>query len=274
MKYLTGVAVLAILFVMFCVRVIPAGYVGVYHIFGKVNPKAQEAGLRIKSPVTRITNMSVRLQSYTMSLIRDEGDIARNDAIEALTSEGLTVALDLTGWYRLDPESAPKVYREIGTNYVAKIVRPTLRTAIREVLVNYTAQEIYSGKRDQITREITERTAKVVSEKGIVFEKLLLRNVKLPKRLSDAIDAKLQMDQEAQQMKFVLQKERQEKERKMIEAEGIATANKIIAEGLTPSYLQWYRIQMMKELASSPNSTFIFVPEDLKSAPPMILQSK
>jgi len=274
MRYLAGVAILVFLFVVLCIRVIPAGYVGVYHIFGKVNPKAQEAGLRIKSPVTRITNMSIRLQSYTMSLIKDEGDIQRNDAIDALTSEGLTVILDLTGWYRLDAESAPKVYREIGTDYVAKIVRPTLRTAIREVLVNYTAQEIYSAKRDQITQEITDRTSEVVSAKGITFEKLLIRNVKLPKRLSDAIDAKLQMDQEAQQMKFVLEKERKEKERKMIEAEGIATANKIIAEGLTPEYLQWYRIQMMKTLASSPNSTFVFIPEDLKSAPPMILQSK
>lgn len=247
--------------------VVPAGHVGVIALFGNVRPKPIPPGLHIVNPLANVIKMDTRLQQYTMSVAQEEGPRYGDDAIDALTSEGLKVRLDLTGWYRLKPDRAPNVYNEIGTDYDLKIIRPTLRTAIRDIVVKYTAEDIYSAKRDTVVLAITERANELVGDKGIVLEQILLRNVILPPKVAEAIDAKLAADQEARRMEFVLQKEQKEKERKIIEAEGIREANRIIAQGLTSSYIQWYRIEMLKQLVNSPNNTIIIIPEDLKTSP-------
>lgn len=247
--------------------IIPPGTAGVVVMFGKVRPVVLASGLHVINPLARVFKMSVRTEEYTMSAAAGEGRIRGDDSIEALTKEGLTVKLDLTAWYRLMEDKAPNVYRTIGLRYEAKIVRPALKTAIRSAVVKYTAADIYTKKRAQVVSDI-ESSIKVLMEgRGIIIEKILLRNVILPKRLMDAIGMKLAAEQEAQKMEFVLMKEEKEKERKIIEAAGVKKSNQIIAAGLTERYLRWYRIDMMKQLINSPNNTVIFIPQDMKTSP-------
>lgn len=133
--------------------------------------------------------------------------------------------------------------------------------------MKYKAEELYSSSREKVVDEITTQARELSEGKGIIVERILLRNVLLPKQVQDAINAKITANQEAQRMEFVLEKEKKEKERKIIEAEGIREANRIIAQSLTSAYIQWYRIEMLKQLVNSPNNTIMIIPEDLKSAP-------
>ncbi len=269
--------VLIVLFILIFLNpivIVPAGHVGVKVLFGKVYPGILTSGLHIVNPLLRIHKMDVRLQAYTMSIVQEEGQKYGDDAIDALTSEGLKVRLDLTAWFRLIPQDAPRVFAEIGEDYVGKVVRPMLRTAIRDIAVKYTAQDIYSSRREEFVNAVVQLATSLAEGKGIEVDRVLLRNVKLPTEVEAAINAKIAADQEAQRMRFVLEKEKQERERKIIEAEGIREANKIIAQGLTPNYIQWYRIEMMKELIHSPNNNMIMIiPEELKSAPIIMPQN-
>lgn len=249
------------------VTIVPPGYVGVVEILGHINEQPLYSGFHFVIPIAVVHKMDTRLQAYTMSVASHEGERRGDDAIDALTSEGLKIRMDLTAWYQLEPKEAPRVYSEIGKDYVRKIVRPLLRTAIRDVAVKYTAEDIYSSKRDSVVLQIIREAKELSTGKGIDMERVLLRNVILPQMVQDAIDTKLAADQDAQKMKFVLEKEKREKERKVIEAEGIREANRIIAQGLTRSYIQWYRIEMLKQLVTSPNNTIIIIPDDLKSVP-------
>ena len=250
-----------------CIVIIPPGKVGVVVLLGKVRPNPIMSGLHIINPLVNVVKMSVRTEEHTMSIAPSEGYRKGDDAIDALTSEGLKVRLDLTAWYRLIGEKAPNVYETIGPNYESKIVRPALRTAIRDAVVKYTAAGIYGKQREQVILDIESILSKLTENRGILIEKILLRNVILPKRLMDAIDIKLAAEQEAQKMEWVLLKETKEKERKTVEAEGLKQANRIIASGLTDKYLKWYRIDMMKQLVNSPNNTIIFIPEGMDTSP-------
>ncbi len=264
------VIILAVIILLAAITVVPAGHVGVVVLFGKVRPAPLSPGLHVINPLANVVKMETRLLEYTMSVASAEGSVRGDDAIDALTSEGLKVRLDLTAWFRLKPEEAPKVYNEIGANYDRKVIRPTLRTAIRDVAVRYTAEDIYSAKRDSVVNEITNRAKELIGDRGIILDNILLRNVILPAKIADAIDAKLAADQDARRMEFILQKEVLEKERKIVEAEGIREANRIIAQGLTSSYIQWYRIEMLKQLVNSPNNTIVILPENMNSAPLML----
>jgi len=222
---------------------IPAGYIGVYDLFGNVKPNEIPTGLHFKNPFANIIKMSIQTQEYTMSGIPDEGlKKGMNDAISALTKEGLTVDLDVTVWYRLQSDKADEIYKTVGVNYVEVLVRPKIRESIRSITARYDAKTIYSENREGLQLKIGETIALDMKERGIIIEKVLLRNVQLPEKVKTAIEDKLQAEQEAQRMEFILQKESQEAERKRIEAAGIADANKIISGSLTNSYLEWYWI--------------------------------
>jgi regulator of protease activity HflC (stomatin/prohibitin superfamily) len=270
---LSIIGIVVAIFILAAITVIPAGNVGVIVLFGKVRPKIINPGLHLVNPLANVVKMETRLREYTMSIAHEEGLRQGDDAIDALTSEGLTVRLDLTAWYRLTPEKAPWVYNEIGSDYDRKIIRPTLRTAIRDIVVQFTAEDIYSSKRDTVVHSIRTRSQSLLEGKGVEIDKILLRNVILPTKISDAIDMKLAAEQDARKMEFVLQKEHLEKERKVVEAEGIREANKIIAQGLTAGYIQWYRIEMLKQLVNSPNNTIIMIPDDMKGTSPIILNT-
>lgn len=267
---LIAIVVIVLVFLVKSIVVIQPGYVGIQILFGTVLDKTLENGVHVINPLCSIKKMNVRLAEYTMSKTSSEGERSGNDSISTLTSEGLQIELDLTVWYKLDPKKAQEVYKNIGLDYKSKVIRPLIRTVIRNVTSSYLAKEIYSKDRSVIVQKIEDQTKPVLLNKGFILDKILLRNVTLPKQLAKSIDEKLSAEQAAQQMKFVLEKEEKEKERKIIEAEGIRKANQLISQGLTSNYIKWYRIEMMKKLVNSPNNTVIFIPEDLKSAPALI----
>ncbi len=256
-----------IFLILSMVRLVGPGEVGIIVLFGKVKERVLHSGLHLVNPFASVVKMSVRTQEYTMSKRRGEGAVRGDDAITALTSEGLTVELDVTVWFRLDPEEAWRVYRDIGPDYVRKIVRPAIRTAIRNAAALYSVNDIYSANREKVVEDIRKELEENLKPRGIILENVLLRNVNLPERVKNAINEKIAAEQEAQKMKFILQKEEQEAKRKKIEAEGIAEAQRIIAHSLSPQYLQWYYIQTLKELVNSPNNTVIIAPFDQKLTP-------
>ncbi|MCD6459233.1 prohibitin family protein [bacterium] len=249
------------------IRIIPAGHVGVQAFFGDVKDEALPAGFHIINPLINVIPMSIRTEAYTMSSTAYEGRRRGNDAIIALTSDGVSIKLDVTGWFKLKPDQAPKVYKTLGLDYSEKIVRPALRTAIRNAVVGYKSEDIYSKKRKEAVVVMETIIRDQLGKRGIEFERILLRNIILPQRITKAIDEKISAQQEAQKMEFIIQREQREAQRKEIEAQGIAKAQKIIADSLTTEYLTWHYVKTLSQLANSPNSTFVITPFDQKLIP-------
>ena len=264
-----GIAIVVVLlFLIFNpITLIPAGHVGVKVLFGKVKPNIITEGLHIVNPLLSIKKMSVRTQEYTMSIAEREGRVRGDDSIAGLTKEGLRVLLDLTVWFRVIPDQAPNLYQKVGPNYEAVILRPSVRTAVRNVIALYEAKDVYSEKRAEATEKLTTMMNEEIGGRGIEIEQVLIRNVTLPPQLTKAIEDKLAAEQQAQKMVFVLQKEQQEAQRKTIEAKGIAGAQRVIANSLTNAYLQWYYVNTMKDLVDAPNNTTILMPFDQKIIP-------
>ena len=263
-----GVIFLSFIFVVASmVRLIPPGNVGVVIVFGKVQETTLKNGLHLVNPFASVEKMTIRTEEYTMSVAPREGQVKGDDAIEALTSEGLMVRLDMTVWYKLMPEGAAEVYSTLGLNYVDKIVRPAARTSIRNVISNYKVEDIYTQNRESVSIQISENLREAVKDRKVEIERVLLRDVKLPAKVQNEIDAKMAAKQEAEKMEFVLDKERREAERKAVEAQGISDANKIIAKSLSGTYLQWYYIKTLQQLVNSPNNTVIVTPFDQKLTP-------
>lgn len=253
-----GFVVVGIIILLNMVVIIPAGETGVYHLFGKVRDKEVPSGIHLINPLASIVPMSIRTEQYTMSIATSEGQKVGDDSIEALTKEGLKVHLDMTVLYHLNEESASDVYRELGTRYDEKVLRPEIRTAIRDVIAVYEAKDIYSDKREEAVAKIHENLSRSVEPRGITIEAVLLRNVALPAMLTGAIENKLTAEQEAERYDFVLQREEKEAERKRIEAGGQRDAQTIINQSLTDRYLQYLYIQNLENREGT-----IYVPYDL-----------
>jgi regulator of protease activity HflC (stomatin/prohibitin superfamily) len=246
--------------------VIPPGHVGVQVLFGNVLDHTLENGLHIVNPFISVVEMDVKTQAYTMSA--KEADRRGSDgAIETLSSDGLTIRLELTVQYRLSAAQAAQVYRSIGEDYVEKVVRPEVRSAIRDAAVSYVATDLYSTKRGEFMQHVRTRLEHAFRARGIVHENTLLRDIELPKRVRAAIDEKIAAEQEAQKMVYVLNKEKQEADRKRVEAGGIADAQRIISSSLTNPYLQYNYIQTLRALADTKNATFVIAPMDQKLTP-------
>ncbi|KPJ73904.1 hypothetical protein AMJ52_02745 [candidate division TA06 bacterium DG_78] len=272
-----GGALAAFLIIASLIRIVPPGSVGVQILFGKVlTGSTLSEGLNVVNPFVNLEIMSIRTQAYTMSIAPEEGQQYGDDAITSLTKDGLEVKMDLTVWYHLMKSEAANVFQKIGSDYVAKIVRPAARTAIRNTAVRFLAIEIYSEKREEVQNEITRSLKIDFEERGIVLEKVLLRNITLPAKVKNAIEAKLEADQDAQKMEFVLLKEEKEAERKKIEASGIAEAQRIIAQSLIGergrAYLSWKYLENLRSLYQSPNNTIVISPFDKSFIP--LLQVK
>lgn len=250
---------------------IDAGKVGVKSLYGRVQSDILESGLHVINPLLTVTDFDIQTQNYTMSAIHSEGDQEGDDAIRVLSNDGLEVVIDLTVLYRVAPESTPKILKQIGVNYVDKIVRPVTRTRIRDNAVYYDAVALYSTKRNEFQQRIFKSIEDDFKQRGLILEQLLIRNINLPSSVKTTIEGKINAEQEAQKMQFVLQKEKQEAERKRVEAQGIADYQRIISTGLSDKQLQYEQIKAQKELASSPNSKIIFM--NGKSAP-VILSDK
>jgi regulator of protease activity HflC (stomatin/prohibitin superfamily) len=238
---------------------IGAGNVGVKKLFGNVQSDILGSGLHFVNPLMEVEHLDARTQNYTMSGVNDEGVKSGDDAIRVLTADGLEVTIDLTVLYRVVPTDAPRLVRETGVDYEYKIVRPIARTRIRDNAVYYDAVALYSTKRDEFQNRIFKGIEVDFKRRGLMLENLLVRNITLPASVKGTIEQKIQAEQEAQKMQFVLQKERQEAERKRVEAQGIADYQRIIGEGLSEKQLQYEQIKAMKELAQSENAKIIMM---------------
>jgi len=235
---------------------IEPGEVGVQKLFGKVNDRILESGLNFKNPLVEVVPFDVRTQNYTMSGVASEGEIAGDDAIRVLSADGLEVIIDLTVLYKVVPTLAPSILKEIGIDYRNVIVRPICRTKIRDNAVYYDAVALYSSKRDEFQARIFKGIEADFQTRGLLLEQLLVRNITLPASVKTTIESKINAEQEAQKMTFVLQKEKQEAERKRVEAQGIADYQKIISSTLNDRQLQY---EMIKAISTSPNAKLIIM---------------
>jgi len=262
---LSVVAIILLLWLFFAsIVIVDAGETGVYSLFGKVKNEELSSGFHLVIPLARVTKMSIRTEEYTMSIMTSEGKKTGNDSIAALTKEGLNVDLDMTVLYRLDEERASDVYKNVGLTYEDKIIRPAIRTAIRDIIAQYDAKDIYSEKRQEATQKIKEELERTTNDRGIVVEDILLRNVQLPANLANSIQEKLQAEQETEKYDFLLTREAKEKERKIIEAEGQRESQRIINQSLTQNYLYYSYI---KELENREGT--IYVPTSPSTGMPL-----
>jgi regulator of protease activity HflC (stomatin/prohibitin superfamily) len=254
-----------------CVIQIEAGQVGVKKLFGKVQDDVLTSGLHFINPLVDVVKLDVKTLNYTMSGIQDEGHKSGDDAIRVLTSDGLEVTIDLSVLYRVVPNDAPKLLSQTGEDYEDKIVRPITRTRIRDNAVYYEAVALYSTKRDEFQQRIFKTIENDFSKRGLLLENLLVRNITLPQSVRATIEQKINAELDAQKMQFVLQKERQDAERKRVEAQGIADYQRIISESLTDKQLQYESIKAQLEIAKSANAKVIIMG---KGSNPVILDTK
>jgi regulator of protease activity HflC (stomatin/prohibitin superfamily) len=252
-----------------CVVQVEPGEVGVQKLFGKVNNNILESGLNLVNPLVQVVMFDIKTENYTMSGVMDEGAKQGDDAIRVLTADGLEVVVDLTVLYKVIPAEAPRILKEVGTDYRNVLVRPICRTKIRDNAVYYDAVALYSTKRDEFQSRIFSTIESNFKERGLLLEQLLVRNITLPASVKASIESKINAEQDAQKMTFVLQKETQEAQRKRVEAQGIADYQKILSTGLSDRLLQY---EMIKAISSSPNAKVIFMTNGKNL--PMIVDSK
>ncbi len=225
---------------------IPAGHVGLKDLFGNISDDTLKPGIHLVNPLLNIRGMDVRTQEIT-------------ETANVPSKEGMNVTLDLSILYRLDESQAPEVYRTIGMNYARVFIIPQLRAKVRGATTNYEAKALYTAQREAIALTIIDELAPVFAERGVVLERVLLRSVTLPSTLADAIELKLQSEQEAERMGHVLARERQEADRKRIEAEGIRDFQAIVSEGINDNLLRWKGIEATEKLANSSNAKVVIV---------------
>jgi regulator of protease activity HflC (stomatin/prohibitin superfamily) len=252
-----GVLALFVFLLAGPLRTVPAGNVGIKDFFGQVSEQTLPPGIRFVMPLTRVVKMSVQTQEV-------------KEIAEVPSQEGLILSLETSLLFQLDPDKADDIYRTVGADYVGTIVEPQFRSAIREITASYEAKALYSAEREKIATEIFGLFKRLAGDRGIVVQQVLLRKIGLPPVVANAIQEKLKREQEAEQMKFVLQKEQQEAERKRIEAQGIADFQRIVAQGISPQLLEWKGIEATEKLAQSPNSKIVVIGNS-KTGLPIIL---
>ena len=253
-----GVLGLVLVILLFnSVARVNTGHVGVLTLFGRVTGQTLGEGIHLINPLATNNEMSVQTQT-----IKESASVP--------SSEGLMMALDTSLIYHLNPDSAAHVFQSIGADYEDKVVENNLRSAIREATASHTANALYTGEREAVATEIKDKITKELSVRGITVEAVLLRDVQLPATLKASIEAKQQAEQEALAMNFRLQKETQEAQRKRIEAAGVRDFQQIVAQGITPSLLEWKGIEATENLARSSNSKVVVIGNN-KNGLPLIL---
>lgn len=268
---LVGLLFIVIGIISSSVKQVDAGEVGVKILFGSIQNDVMSSGLHFINPLLDVKMIDIKTQNYTMSGINDEGNKVGDDAIKVLTSDGLEVTIDLTVLYRVIASDAPKLLRETGSDFRDKIVRPITRTKIRDNSVYYQAVDLFGNKRDEFQIRIYKSIEETFKTRGLMLEQLLVRNITLPNSVKSAIESKINAEQDAKKMEFVLLKEKQEAERKRVEAQGIADYQRIINTGLTSQQLQYEQIKALKELALSANAKVIVMG---KGNSPIIIDTK
>jgi regulator of protease activity HflC (stomatin/prohibitin superfamily) len=194
------------------------------------------------------------------------------EQLTVISSNGLTMQVDASIRYRPELEELYELQTTIGPDYDQKVIGPVVRSEARKVFGRYQPEEIYSTKREEIERQIYDEVLKALKGKHVVVEAILVRDVLLPETIKTAIADKLAEEQRSQKMRFTLDKERQEATRKKVEADGIATYQSIVRQGLTAEYLQWKGIEATQAIATSPNTKVVIVGGG-KAGLPVILQT-
>jgi regulator of protease activity HflC (stomatin/prohibitin superfamily) len=240
------------------IAVVPAGQVGVVDLFGQVSEQTLSPGAHFKSPLANVVLFSTQTKEV-------------KESAEAPSKDGLTVTVDVSIFYRLDPTKIKQIYQTIGTDYEQVVIIPQSRAFIRNATASYESKTLYTTKRQELSQQLRRELGQVLADRGVIVEDAHLRNVVLPEKIQQAVQAKLQAEQETQRMEFILQKEQQEAERKRIEARGIADSQRIISQGLNENILRFRQIEAMEKLASTQNSKVVVIGGEQK-APTMLLQ--
>jgi len=243
-----------------CFTTIPAGSVGVVDFFGTVQEGTLKSGINLVNPLARVVKMSIQ----TLEL---------KETMDTPSKEGLTTQIEVSVLYHLNPEQAANVYKSVGENYISVILEPQFRSVSRGVTALFEAKALYTAERAALETLIFDDLKKVVEARGITIESTPLRRVGLPSGLTAAIEEKLRMEQESQRMQFVLTKERQEADRKRIEAQGISDFQKIVTQGISENLLRWKGIEATLKIAESSNAKVIIVGSG-KDGLPVILDTK
>ena len=255
-----AILVVVIIVMMASTTSIPTGNVGVLTLFGRVTGETLPEGIHLVNPLKSVQKLSVQTQS-----VKESANVPSN--------EGLILALDTSLLFRLDKDKAAFVYQTVGDNYAEKIVEPTLRAAIRASTSAHSANALYTNARELVQQQIQDELKSQLAPRGVIVENVLLRDVQLPAMLKGSIEAKQQAEQDALRMSFILQKEKQEAERKRIEAQGIADFQKIVATGISPQLLEWKGIEATEKLATSANAKIVIIGNP-KNGLPLVLEPK
>ncbi len=258
-------AVVALLFILIAFSqmftVIPAGHVGVIDFFGTVSDRTLLPGINPVNPLAKVVKFTWQTHEH-------------KEVMQVLSREGLTIGLEISVLYRMNPDSAARIYQTIADGDFENIILiPQFRSVSRAVTASFQASALYSSERERLGESIQAELSKLVEKRGIVIESTPLRNVTLPPQLTEAIEQKQRADQESQRMQFILTKERQEAERKRIEAQGISDFQKIVSQGISDQLLRWKGVEATEKLAASNNTKVIIVGSG-KDGLPVILDTK
>lgn len=251
-----GVAIVIVasflLFFTSC-SMIGTGEVGVPKVFGKVQGYTLTPGAHLLNPLATVPKVNVQTQNYTMSHVSAEGNKSGDDSVDVISSDGLKVNMDITVLYNIDAAKAPFIVSTIAGDINESIIRPQIRAAIRDNAAAHTAVDLYSAKKDVFVANVQKQLDANLNKYGVSTQQVLLRSIQLPNEVMQAITAKMQAQQASQAMQFKLDQERQEAERKRVQAQGEADYNRINQQQLTPAILEARRIEAFKTLASSGN---------------------
>lgn len=231
--------------------VVRQGEVGVQRTLGKYENRANTGGLEFYNPIiASVVKVPVRTVNLEV-------------ASRLPSKEGLNINADISILYRVEAKQAPTLLRQVGRNFERNLILPVFRSAVADVSARFLAKDMHTGSRAQIERDIQARMSTLLDGRGVQVEAVLIKSIQLPANLARAVEQKLEAEQRALRMQFVLAEAKQEAERKRIEAEGISNAQTIISQGLTPAILQFKSIEAFLALARSPNSKVIVSDGDM-----------
>ena len=254
---LTGMIVAIVIALSQCWTVIPAGHTGVVDFLGNVSDNTLKPGVNLVNPMAKVEKMSIKTQEL-------------KELMSVPSKEGLSVDLEISLLFKLNSEKANDIYKTVGPNYADIILVPQFRSVVRGVTARYEAKALYTASREKLAGEILEELERLVGPRGIIVEQAPLRQIKLPERLTKSIEEKLQAEQESQRMQFVLTREKQEADRKRIEAKGIADFQDIVSKGISDQLLKWKGIEATEKLANSTNTKVVVIGSG-KDGLPLIL---
>ncbi|NMB83514.1 MAG: prohibitin family protein [Ignavibacteria bacterium] len=243
---LIGIAVGIVVAFLQLFTVVPAGTVGVVDFLGMVSETTLKSGVNFVNPMARVINFSIKTQEL-------------KEMMNVPSKEGLSVQLEISLLFSLDPDNASKIYKTVGENYGEIILIPQFRSVVRGITARYEAKALYTASREVLAHEIKSELEKLVGPRGINIESAPMRQIILPVGLTASIEEKLKAEQESQRMEFILKREEQEANRKRIEAKGIADFQDIVARGISQQLLQWKGIEATEKLANSPNSKVVII---------------